>query len=371
MHKELIKTNEKKAKVFFLSPLLLLIIFTTIISCNQSQNLTAVKVTESGGAKIADTTLFSVLELEKGIKIDLSYNANSDEVLNKLINKEIDMGIISNNVTLPEGMEQIRTISPLLPRVLMIFSKEPRIEEFPTIFPGKIVYHEYTGDGDEAFIELLNSHYGLKGFESRVFNGEVEFSEIKAQLDSADIWISISHYRNYLIDSLYAYGFNLQGKFEHYEGSSIDAFAIKYPQAFPIVIPKYLYNTRPAKPVWTLGVSDVLVCHKDLSQSIVYDIVEVLSEKRNLLMQRDRNYNLLPYLDKEKYRLSFPLHSGTKSYLDREKPTFLERYAEILALIFSIVVLSSGYITEKIQDINLKRKKIQRLNRQKAPKSNK
>jgi hypothetical protein len=338
-------------------------------SCGDKADLKAVKVTESGGAKIADTTLFNVLEMEKGIKIDLSYNSNSDEVIQRIMNREIDMGIISNNMAIRDGMQDIRTITPLLPRVLMIFSKVPRADHFPDIFNGKIVYYEITGDGDEDFLETMIKHYGITGHEARLFDGEAPYPEIKAQLDSADIWISISHFRNYLIDSLYEYGFHLQGKYKNYEGSSLDAFSIKYPQAYPMVIPKYLYNAKPEKPIFTLGIRDLLVCHEDMSESVVYDIVQVISEKRNLLMQRDRNYNLLPYLDEEKYRLSFPLHDGTRSYLNREKPSFLERYAEVIALVFSITVLAGGYIAEKVQDVILKRKKIARLNRRRSLRS--
>ena len=47
----------------------------------------------------------------------------------------------------------------------------------------------------------------------------------------------------------------------------------------------------------------------------------------------------------EPARLSIPLHPGARSYFDRDEPTFLERYAEVMALGLSllIAVISAGF----------------------------
>ncbi len=44
--------------------------------------------------------------------------------------------------------------------------------------------------------------------------------------------------------------------------------------------------------------------------------------------------------------LMFPLHAGTRSYLNRDEPGFVERYVEVLALIFTVVIslLSGAYV---------------------------
>jgi len=44
--------------------------------------------------------------------------------------------------------------------------------------------------------------------------------------------------------------------------------------------------------------------------------------------------------------LMFPLHAGTRRYLDRDKPGFIERYVEVLALIFTVVItlLSGAFV---------------------------
>ena len=36
--------------------------------------------------------------------------------------------------------------------------------------------------------------------------------------------------------------------------------------------------------------------------------------------------------------LSFPLHNGARIFLDRDEPSFMERYAELIGVIFSILI---------------------------------
>ncbi len=354
-----IKIEKSKIFNFFYFALYLV----TLIGCNNPDTFSIIKVTELGGAKISDSTLVIVLENEKQIELDLSYSSKSDETMKMIINREIDLAILPNNSRLMLGAKNIRTVAPMLPRAMMIFYKTEYKPSIPELFNNSKVTYELTGVSDSIFYSNFLDHYGvdIKSFNYFLFDGNQPYEKIKQQLDSTDIWISISHIRNYLIDSLFAYGFELYSLDDSYPGNSVDGYAMKHPQSHPMILPKYLFNGKPEIPIQTLSVNDVLVAHKDFSESVVYDIIEVLTEKRNLLLQYDRNYNLLPTLDDELNHLSFPLHQGTLNYMNREKPTFLERYAEVMALIFSFLVLGGGYTIEKIQDIRLiqqKRKKL-------------
>ena len=54
--------------------------------------------------------------------------------------------------------------------------------------------------------------------------------------------------------------------------------------------------------------------------------------------------------------MSFPVHTGAEMYFNRNEPTFWERYAEIIALVVSVMVLSFGVI-RSIQSYMSRRKK--------------
>lgn len=140
------------------------------------------------------------------------------------------------------------------------------------------------------------------------------------------------------------------------EGGALEGFALVYPYAYPYLLPSNIYGGFPKKPIPTLGIRDILICRDELSEETVYNIVELISEKRTLLMRRDPNYNLLPYLNKESYQLSFPLHQGTLDYINRNKPGFLERYAEVFALVFSFGAVLYAAIQALRNGMHRKRK---------------
>ena len=57
-----------------------------------------------------------------------------------------------------------------------------------------------------------------------------------------------------------------------------------------------------------------------------------------------------------KSALLFPLHEGTRSYLLREQPTILERYADVIALLFSIGALIYALFQAIKANINQRKK---------------
>ena len=56
--------------------------------------------------------------------------------------------------------------------------------------------------------------------------------------------------------------------------------------------------------------------------------------------------------------LLFPIHEGTASFIRRDQPNFFERYADTIALVFSILALLYGGI-QTIRNTIAKRKKDQ------------
>ena len=82
------------------------------------------------------------------------------------------------------------------------------------------------------------------------------------------------------------------------------------------------------------------------------------------MIQHAPNYHLLPRFEEDRYRLLFPLHKGTLNYLNREKPTFLERYGPSMAFILSVTLLGWGYFVEKIRGNQRLKKRKQSNNEQ-------
>jgi hypothetical protein len=60
--------------------------------------------------------------------------------------------------------------------------------------------------------------------------------------------------------------------------------------------------------------------------------------------------------DFESHKFSFPLHAGTIKYMTRDQPTFWERESEVIGLIVSILVLTSGALTTLFKFFKQRRK---------------
>jgi TRAP-type uncharacterized transport system substrate-binding protein len=116
------------------------------------------------------------------------------------------------------------------------------------------------------------------------------------------------------------------------------------PNMEPVVIPALTYDAPGnEQPVHSLAVDTLLLTRKTLAEEVVYELV------KTLLQQKPRLTAVSPAFFGgineafDPLELSFPLHRGARSYLEREEPGVLERYAETInMLVYVTVLLLSG-----------------------------
>ncbi|MEM8896418.1 MAG: TAXI family TRAP transporter solute-binding subunit, partial [Bacteroidota bacterium] len=134
-------------------------------------------------------------------------------------------------------------------------------------------------------------------------------------------------------------------------GSLAVAISLKFPQMKPFIIPQRTYGSLTEEAVVTIATDAVLITRGDLDDDVIYNITKAIFQHK----ERFTSISPLIYLDlKENFdrtRLNFPLHNGARIYLDRDEPTIFERYAELIGVIFSILVtlVSSGLYLSKWQ----------------------
>ena len=126
-------------------------------------------------------------------------------------------------------------------------------------------------------------------------------------------------------------------------GSVADGIVLRHHHLKPFLLPKSVYYALNNEPVVTLSIRSVLIAHEDFNSEFTLDIVSQLFNKAQEialnypLVTRELNSGV------DAIELMFPLHAGTRRYLDRDKPGFFERYVEVLALILTLVItLLSG-----------------------------
>jgi hypothetical protein len=102
----------------------------------------------------------------------------------------------------------------------------------------------------------------------------------------------------------------------------------------------------------------LLVCRADLPVDLVFETCSVLTD------QKHRLAGINPLLagfghDFSPNELNIVLHPGARNFIERYQPGFLERYAEVLSVLLSIMLaLGSGLITLRQWRRSTKKNKI-------------
>jgi len=93
----------------------------------------------------------------------------------------------------------------------------------------------------------------------------------------------------------------------------------------------------------TLSAETLLVGNSGLGEWAIFELSDYIINHKLDLMRFDKMYKSIDesFLDRG---MLYPLHTGTDQYLKRDMPSFFERYAELIALIFSVLAILYGSI---------------------------
>jgi len=345
-------------RTFFISALVGLI---TFLSCtNSDKELVILKVSELGPAKVADSTLATVVEEELQQKIRVEYTLFEDTALKRLKDHEVDLAIVPNNTTGCSKENNLRTVIPLLPRLLIILAYNiPEAHDIPIneLLEKHNVLFEEMSRLDSTFFRTFFTTFNITSpnTSSYFFVHDIDGEKWR---DSSFVYIGLTHIHNPVMRTLLEHGaefvtlddVNNLGK-----GSSVEGLRAAYPKLKPFIIPKTIYLGEPKEPVLTIAITDILVACKDLDNYLVYDIVKTLNDKRSQLISEDNTYNLFDPRTSD-FLLSFPLHKGTIAYQNRDKPSVWTRYASIIWPFLSIIAIIAGALASLRRHINQRKK---------------
>ncbi|MCX6154536.1 MAG: hypothetical protein NT007_10285 [Candidatus Kapabacteria bacterium] len=110
-------------------------------------------------------------------------------------------------------------------------------------------------------------------------------------------------------------------------GSIVEGFCMRNKYFTPFLLPKGTYGEFPETPILSIREDFVLACRDEVDDEFVYDFVKTAIDETDLIDMDLYGKNL------ENINFAFPLHEGTKRFLDKKAPTFYEKYAELMAKI--------------------------------------
>lgn len=260
-----------------------------------------------------------------------------------------DFGIIDNDA---RYSDKVSSLMPLYPQVLHILhrrnSNPATLREL--LLSGKI-FAGIDGSGTRRFVNQLIEDLGINPAQLEfvdVFNffeADVIFSftDLLTQVELRDL----TDFQLFSLDDVENLG----------KGSLAEGICTRHPQFETYVIPREVYGSFTKQPILTVKVDAVLVCRADLNKTLIYEILELLTENREALQKI--NPLLYPVTgDFDPRALNFTLHPGARDYLDRYQPTFIEKYADVFSVVLSIslALASSLYTISRWQKAKKKNK---------------
>lgn len=294
-------------------------------------------------------TIASVLNKHLAGSMEVISGLGSLANLDSLEFSKADFGIVDNY---SRFSDKVSAVLPLYPQLLHILHKKDQSpKSLRELFSLGKIFAGVEGSGTKRFVDDLMKDLGIEK-SACTFVDVYDFFEADVIFAFTDLLTSeelrdLEDYRLYSIDDVDNLG----------RGTLAEGICTRHPQFEPYVIARDLYGAFTKTAILTIKVDAILVCRTDLDPSYVFSVIQVLTENREEL----QNINPLLYHFSSEFdarKLSFALHAGSRAYLDRHEPTFVERYAELTGVIVSIILAlgSTLYSIGKWQEQKKKNK---------------
>jgi hypothetical protein len=131
---------------------------------------------------------------------------------------------------------------------------------------------------------------------------------------------------------------------------------VNNPYLRPVSIPS-IPTLETGDEIRTIYSEVIMIGSAKLGESAVMELARTIYESKVHLLNHDRMFSTMD----EQYNtldLLFPIHTGANLYLNRHSPTFLERYSDALAFLFTMLAFIYGGI-QTVRNSILKRNKEQ------------
>jgi hypothetical protein len=270
---------------------------------------------------------------QAGIHAVQASSARGLSPLEALSANEADLALVENSTAFVSG---IRAVLPVYESVLHVLVRQGFTPEDPNQpLRGASFFVTDQSEAGLAFIELIARRQGLKQAEyRRLVVQEPAAADIIIYFGPVDAGNTAWYHTGY---DLVSPGERLNPRGGYFE-ERVDYVAQNMKSK---VIPALTYDLPGnEQPLVTVAVDTLLVTRKDMPEGVIFELTKTLLE------QKPRFTAIAPYLFSginesfDPLDLSFPLHAGTRRYLERNEPSLLERYAESINVLMYVAFLS-------------------------------
>jgi TRAP transporter TAXI family solute receptor len=336
--------------------LAILFLALSITSCNTEKKYKIATSSKSGTYYRVGEIIGEVLSKEAGFEVEVLEGKEYTTISNckLLLEEEVDFALAQNDTKLAYLLEKdqkahdlnIRTVIPVYPEVcFIVYPDSLNPKNIRELVIGRRIGIGPEESGTSKFMKSLFLHFGIS--EDEYTPVYTSFGDNNISNEEIDISCAITGFNNRRIVNMLQKEKGKLFSFDDpnlaFHGSAVDGFCLKYPRARTFIIPRNTYGASPDTPILTLAVDCVLLTHSGMDEVEIYEFTEQFFENIQLFANQDA---LLGTINEKfnQQQMNFPLHRGVKQYLERNKPSIFERYAELGGVMFSICVVLFGLI---------------------------
>jgi len=267
------------------------------------------------------------------LQIKVIATDGSSQNLELLKENKAQIALIQSNIATETS---IKAVSFLFPELFhLIATDQSGIKQVKDL-RGKRVALMPVGSGSYSLFWILSRHYGLSEAEIQGMPMPTQRAYQSFAEGKVDALFQVTALGNPAIASI------LQTRPVHL--IAIDqgaALRLTVPALEDQTIPVGAYNGAiplPAQNLPGISVRSLLFTRQDIDLETIYELTRILYEARNDLIQLFPQASLI----KEPgalQDLGFTFHPGATAFYDKEKPSFIVQYAELLGLGISVSVL--------------------------------
>lgn len=316
---------------------LVISIVFSLVSCNPTLTTFSFIYNDEGPNEAIALKMEELLESKfYNVDIQLIKGINTNANLDSLSTGAIDMALVENYVNYQPGIQSAFSVYS---EVLHIFYKDGLdASSFENLLSSGPIYIGRESSPTYNLMMDLFEFYGI--IPSDI--------DVTFQMDKAGVVVVLTNLLK--LEELQSFeGFQLYS-FDSVENlgdaSTVEGIALKYPRLSTFVIPEQAYWGFTSAPIVTLSVDLIMVVRSGMLEVSVNDLTKTMLRNRQLFTSIDPLlFNGLRE-DFDRGILNIPLHEGARTFLERDEPSFIERYAELGGVLLSIVIaIFSGIVS--------------------------
>jgi TRAP transporter TAXI family solute receptor len=345
---------------------MVVIIVGNIVNYLTPPHLTLAAGDKTGESYIISEAIKKVIERRTNIKLQVKETRGTTQNIEMLSTGKAQLAMAQVDVAAEEIgnvssqlKANIRTVTLLYKDTFQLVVKNPQINQF-TQLKGKTIALAATGGQYQSFLTVAK-HFGLSEKDFKITgldsNGKPipgyndRFADKDFRENKADAVFRVRAIGNKSIANLVN---NYQGKLISIPQA--EAMKIKQPAFESAIIPQGAYRGHfpvPNTNLSTVAISRLLLTNDQVDANIIRKFIQTIYENRQEIANEIPldHAEVKPLISsisppKENSGVDIFLHPGAAAFYDKDKPSFIQEYADYIGLLLTIFLLAFQWIRQ-------------------------